>query len=74
MCEFPKWFLDASLSPAHSGRTCTFFMWAKPYKNKERNTCDGIPPHYLLIAQKMGANYSVCSINMELSFKLTVIE
>ncbi len=47
---------------------------AKPYKNKERNTCGGIPPHYLLIAQKMGANYSVCSINMELSFKLTVIE
>lgn len=46
----------------------------KPYKNKERNTCGGIPPHYLLIAQKMGANYSVCSINMELSFKLTVIE
>lgn len=30
---------------------------AKPYKNKERNTCGGIPPHYLLIAQKMGANY-----------------
>ena len=47
---------------------------AKPYKNKGRNTCGGIPPHYLLIAQKMGANYSVCSINMELSFKLTVIE
>ena len=47
---------------------------AKPYKNKERNTCGSIPPHYLLIAQKMGANYSVCSINMELSFKLTVIE
>ena len=47
---------------------------AKPYKNKERNTCGGIPPHYLLIAQKMGANYSACSINMELSFKLTVIE